>query len=73
MKTEFQMVWADGEPVTNVKACIIGQIPITGRPYLSINAYQGSSPIFIADKDLERFAVNILRAIKSKKLKQTNL
>ena len=69
MKKEFQLVWASGSPVTNIKASIIGQIPKTGKPYVSINAYSNSQPIFIADKDLERFAANILKALKSKKLK----
>lgn len=66
-KTEFQLVWSSGHHVPNVKAHIIGQIPETGRPYVSIDAF--AEPIFIADKDLERFAVNILKALNSKKLK----
>jgi hypothetical protein len=69
LKTEFQLVWSNDEPVINVKASIIGQLPKTGKPYVSINPYSQGNPIFVHDKDLERFAVNILKAIKSKKLK----
>jgi hypothetical protein len=67
MKTEFQLVWASGHEVPGAKVSIIGQAP-EDAPYLSLKVYQSSDPIFIQDKDLERFAVNILKALKSKKL-----
>ncbi len=69
MKTEFQLLWASGHHVPGVKAKIIGDRAKDEKPYVSINPYQNSNPVFIADKDLERFAVNILKALKSKKLK----
>lgn len=68
-KTEFQLVWSSGHHVPDVKASIIGQLSRTEKTYVSINAYSRGNPIFVADKDLERFAVNILRALKSKHLK----
>jgi hypothetical protein len=46
---------------------IIGEAP-KDRPYVSISAEHHD--LFIPDKDLERFAVNILKALKSKHLKQ---
>ena len=45
---------------------IIGQAP-THKPYVSIG--DDVQVFFIPDKDLERFAVNVLKALKSKKLK----
>lgn len=69
MKTDFQLVWASGEKVPNVKMRIVGKDSLDEKPYVSISPYCQSSPIFIDDKDLERFAVNILKAIKSAKLK----
>lgn len=67
-KRIFQLEWADRHDVPNIKISIIGQEP-EHKPYVSINAYSNSEPIFIKDKDLERFAINILRALKSKRLK----
>lgn len=66
-KTEFKLEWASKTIVPDVTIKIIGQQP-DEIPYVSINCF--SEPIFIPDKDLERFAVNILKAIKSKKLKR---
>lgn len=52
---------------------IIGKEP-DHRPYVAIRIYKGfhqlpSCHALIQDRDLERFAVNILKALKSKKLK----
>lgn len=69
MKTEFQMVWASGHHVPGVKASIVGTSEKGNKPYLSLNAFSSGNSIFIQDKDLERFAVNILRALNSKRLK----
>lgn len=69
MKTEFDLVWSGGNIVPDVKAKIIGKVKNEEKPYLSINPYAQSEPIFIQDKDLERFAVNILKALRSKHLK----
>lgn len=66
-KREFHMEWSSGLIIPNVRASIVGQLP-TSKPYVSINPYSSGNPIFIADKDLERFAVNILRALNSKHL-----
>jgi hypothetical protein len=53
---------------------IVGEIKIIGArgsysPYVAVDM-QGQCAAFIPDKDLERFAVNILKALKSKRLKQ---
>jgi hypothetical protein len=46
------------------------------KPYVRIelpdlhNVTSTNTCLFIEDRDLERFAVNILKALKSKKLKQ---
>lgn len=49
-------------------AHIIGQSP-KNKPYVTIYSDKDGDPRFIKDKDLERFAINILKAIKSKRLK----
>lgn len=53
---------------------IVGKAP-TDTPYVIIDidaiAKYDSYTYFIPDKDLERFAVNILKAIRSKKLNPT--
>lgn len=46
---------------------IIGTAPKC-KPYVSINLGVNQC-YFIKDNDLERFAINILKALKSKKLK----
>lgn len=66
MKTEFKLEHSNTSP-SSWTARIIGQKP-KYRPYVSFTN-DDLAPLFIADKDLERFAVNILRALKSKKLK----
>lgn len=47
------------------KIKIIGQAP-NHKPYVVINLEHDD--LFIKDKDLERFATNILKALKSKRL-----
>lgn len=66
MKTEFQMSW-DGKEnnVTDVRMFI----ETKERVRVHVLPYNAGSPVYIKDKDLERFAVNILKALKSKKLK----
>ncbi len=70
MKTEFNLKVTHherGEMDSGYKLKIIGQAP-KHKPYLSINF--GLHQVYhLADKDLERFSVNILKALKSKKLK----
>lgn len=39
------------------------------KPHLSVQGADGINIGYIEHKDLERFAVNILKALKSKKLK----
>lgn len=47
---------------------IIGQSP-KDKPYVSIQ--DDVQQFFIPDEDLERFAVNVLKALKSKHLKSS--
>lgn len=67
MKTEFELdtqFFIDrGHSVT-----IIGEAP-DYKPYVGFHNVKGDTIGWIKDKDLERFAVNILKALKSKKLK----
>lgn len=72
MKTEFELqafmggAWID----SGFKIEIIGNRP-EHKPYISIEFGASSSQTHIMkDKDTERFAVNILKALKSKRLKQ---
>lgn len=71
MKTEFEL----DKPhyFLEAKIEIIGTAP-EDRPYVSISLTRSSvnwhdTSLHIKDKDLERFAVNILKALKSDKLK----
>lgn len=75
MKTEFELEF----PASSVRvhghkgvASIIGESP-NHKPYVSIavdgNELGKGCSAFIKDKDLERFAVNILKSLKSKRLK----
>lgn len=66
MKTEFQLDFHNAECI-GAKINIVGKRP-DNKPYVSIQTPKYS--LFIYDEDLERFAVNILKALKSKKLKQ---
>lgn len=66
MKTEFVLETMDGletfDSFNRIK--IIGAAP-KDKPYVVIENHD----LFIKDKDLERFAINILKALKSKHLK----
>lgn len=69
-KTKFQLhTFVNGKEVANGDVEIVGQNP-KEAVYVAINV-PGRPFHFISgtDKGLERFAVNILRALKSKKLK----
>lgn len=71
MKTEFELevlsgLNKDGRAVSFETIKIIGQEP-EHSPYAVIKAEHHD--LYIKDKDLETFAVNILKALKSKKLK----
>lgn len=74
MKTTFELEFPDSQVrVHGIKgeASIIGESP-NHKPYVSISITTNkpcNPSAFIKDKDLERFAVNILKALKSKKLK----
>ncbi len=65
--TEHNTAYPDQRGIIN----IIGTLP-ESKPYLSISFQHKGNQIaggWIADKDLERFAVNILKSLKSKHLK----
>lgn len=64
MKTLFKLEHADKEPSSWFMQ-IIGKDPVN-KPYVSIG--DDVQSFYIADKDLERFAVNILKALNSKHL-----
>ncbi len=76
MKTNFELQEFNRgrNERTGGSITIIGKLP-KWKPYVTIkvhhadkegkNAHRG---LFIKDKDLERFAVNILKALRSKKL-----
>lgn len=66
MKTEFRLEHAN-KKLSAVYIKIVGTRP-DYKPYVSI-WNDDLAPLFIADEDLEILAVNILKAIKSKKLK----
>lgn len=75
MKTEFQLevrlTYVAGIN-GSATAKIIGKSPID-KPYVSItvcNEKNTLADMSICNKDLERFAVNILKATGSKKLKK---
>lgn len=69
MKTEFELEVSSSESGfkdSGFALKIIGKAP-KHKPYVSV--YFGVNQCYvIKDKDLERFAVNILKALKSKKL-----
>lgn len=50
---------------------IIGNAAKKEQVYLSVSGADQINIGYIEQKDLERFAVNILKALKSKKLKQS--
>lgn len=71
IKMDFELENNDAYPDQRGQIVIIGERP-THRPYLSVAFYKEGNQIshsWLPDKDLERFAVNILKALKSKKLK----
>lgn len=69
LKTVFQLETNDSGKLRLLddKIKIIGGAP-KNHVYVAIET-NGLHYHFIQDKDLERFAVNILKALKSKKLK----
>lgn len=71
MKTDFELEATMSHPTRIEKTSnlirIIGQAP-KNAPYVVIEISHLTS-MFIQDKDLERFAVNILKTLKSKHLK----
>lgn len=73
MKTDFELDAHKAE-LSGSKIAIIGTTPAS-KPYVRIElstscGHLARCCLFIYDRDLERFAVNILKALKSKKLKQ---
>jgi hypothetical protein len=69
-KTEFELERSAGLQIAEAK--IIGNAP-EDKPYLSIRFVTGVGKTFVANlegRDLERFAVNILKALESNKLKK---
>lgn len=64
MKTHFDLD-NGGDKTRNGQIKIIGAHP-KYKPYVSIDV--NGVNMWVKDKDLERFAVNILKALKSKKL-----
>lgn len=69
MKTEFELEVLEESSLYG-RAFIIGEYP-KHLPYLKIEVCdkEHEHNLCIKDKDLERFAVNILKALKSNKLK----
>lgn len=65
MKTEFRLEHAD-KMMSSFFIKIIGKKP-KHKPYVTIG--DDVQSFFIPDEDLERFAINILTALKSKRLK----
>ena len=72
MKTVFELeeyAGVNGKLIpSGVKLNIIGMEPIY-KTYVSLNIPGEEHSFFIPDKDLERFAVNILKFMKSKHLR----
>lgn len=68
MKRNFELVEADGTKTKSVIS-IVGDKKHPDEAYVSIEAdYVGIPILFIPENELERFAVNILKAIGSNKL-----
>lgn len=71
MKVSFELENNSAYPDHRGQVNIIGKLP-KNPPYVSISFKDKDGHQFthgwLADKDLERFAVNILKALKSKKL-----
>jgi hypothetical protein len=74
MKTEFKLD-SHLADLTGSKIKIVGKNDRITSPYVRIELpekllkHTRNTCMFIYDKDLERFAVNILKALKSKRLK----
>lgn len=70
MKTEFTLEQMQGAETWNsfTQIKIIGKAP-EHKPYVVITS-GSDDDLFIKDEDLERFAVNILKALNSKRLKK---
>lgn len=68
MKTEFELDCHKAD-LTGSNIRIIGKHP-KNKPYVSINLPDDKGSLFILDKDIERFAVNILKSINSKHIKK---
>lgn len=70
MKTEFDLMVPNpsGDRASGFTIKIIGKEP-NNKPYVAIDFMHHNGVYIIPDKDLERFAVNILKALKSDKLK----
>lgn len=69
-KTTFYLEKIGGGWTQNADIKIIGQAP-SNKPYVNIEVVSMAgvrTVLGIQDKDLERFAVNILKALGSKKL-----
>lgn len=67
MKTKFELDKNTADPGVTGVINIIGRRP-DDAPYVSITFRKHAELLWIKDKDLERFAVNILKALKSKRL-----
>lgn len=68
MKTEFKLDCHKAELSGSIIS-IVGTEP-DNKPYVHIALPGNMGCLFIEDKDLETLAVNILKALKSKKLKK---
>lgn len=71
MKTKFDLEVSSSESgfkESGFQIQIIGKAP-EHKPYVSI-CFGREQTYFLKDKDIERLAVNILKALKSKKLKK---
>lgn len=71
-ENEFDLLILEGGYYKKSTAVIIGQSP-ENKPYVNIELIDRDNARFllgIKDKDLERFAVNILKALNSPKLKK---
>lgn len=71
MKIKFDLDYNSAYPKLTGVINIIGKNPVN-PPYLSISFHKKGNQVahgWVKDKDLERLAVNILKALNSKKLK----
>lgn len=69
MKTEFELIaFNDGNPIEGTGSKI--SITAKGTPNISIKVTNGFEALRMKSIDLERFAINILKSIGSKRLKK---